>query len=76
MEIKQTNALAFPAHCTALDEAEMTYIDGGVSLGGLGGLILSTFALYAASQFVPKLVVYTYTKVRDFFLGYKPMPLE
>lgn len=65
--------IVMPARYTLLAEDEMVSIDGGA---GIEMFILSTFALYAASQFVPKIIGAVFTKVRDFFVSYKPMPLE
>lgn len=65
--------IVMPASYSMLDESEMTYIDGGA---GIEMFVLSTLALYAASQFVPQIISVVFTKVRDFFLSYKPMPLE
>lgn len=67
------NKIAMPAKYALLDENEMTYVDGGA---GIEMFVLSTFALYAASQFVPKIISTVFTKVRNFFLSYKPTPLE
>ncbi len=64
--------MRMPAHYAMLDKDEMTYVDGGA---GIEAFILSTLALYAASQFVPKLIVFAFTKIRDFFVSYIPMPL-
>lgn len=65
--------ILLPANCTMLDENEMTYIDGGT---GIETFLITTIAIYVASQFVPKIIGAVFTKVRDFFLSYKPMPLE
>lgn len=67
------NKMILPVNCTLLDESEMTYIDGGA---GIESFLITTVALYVAAQFVPKIIATVYTTVRDFFLSYKPMPLE
>lgn len=67
------NKIIFPANCTMLDEDEMTYIDGGA---GIESFLITTIALYAAAQFVPQIISAVFTTVRNFFLSYKPTPLE
>lgn len=65
--------ILLPASCTMLDEDEMTYIDGGA---GIEMFLITTVAVYAASQLLPPLISAVFTKVRDFFVSYKPTPLE
>lgn len=65
--------MMMPASYTALDESEMTYIDGGA---GIETFLLTTVAIYAAAQFVPKILASVITSIRNFFISYKPTPLE
>lgn len=65
--------ILLPASCTMLDEDEMIYIDGGA---GIETFLITTIAVYVASQFLPQIISTVFTKVRDFFVSYKPMPLE
>lgn len=67
------NKMILPANCILLDENEMTCVNGG---GALEKFLITTAVVYTASQFLPKLISFAFTSIRDFFVSYIPMPLS
>jgi hypothetical protein len=65
--------LTLPAHCTALCAAELEESGGG---SALGTLLIGALAVGVVYTFAPELVDSVCTKVHDFFLSYKPMPID
>jgi hypothetical protein len=65
--------LTLPAHCTALCETELEELGGGAALGTL---LIGALAVGAVCAFAPTWVGSVCTIVLDFFLSYKPMPID
>jgi hypothetical protein len=65
--------LTLPAHCTALGETELEELSGGTALGTL---LIGALAVGAVYTFAPELFRSVCTQVHDFFLSYKPMPID
>jgi hypothetical protein len=66
-------SLTLPAHCTALCGTELEQVGGG---SALGVLLVGAVAVGAVCVFAPEWVSAACTKVHDFFLSYKPMPID
>jgi hypothetical protein len=66
-------AITLPAHCTLLCEAELEEQGGG---NALGTLLLGALVVGAVCTFAPEWVSSVCTNVHDFFLSYKPMPID
>jgi hypothetical protein len=65
--------LTLPAHCAVLCEPELAELDGG---NALEALLVSALAVGFVCILAPEQVRAAYTKVHDFFLSYKPMPID